>query len=121
MHSNFKAEMNLHLSFSLSPINFRNGDVLCGNISCGSYAGEGQRETTLTGRPGGSPEDRWMLTTRRDTDYLLRGRQPLRQDPWHRSEGLHPSDYPGPWCDSVVFVFMHCLISCGGELHLKML
>ena len=30
------------------------------------------------------------------TDYLLRGRQPLRQDPWHRSEGLHPSDCPGP-------------------------
>ena len=58
--------------------------------------GEGQRETTLTGRPGGSPEDGWMLTTRHDADYLLRGRQPLRQDPWHRSEGLHPSDCPGP-------------------------
>ena len=36
------------------------------------------------------------LTTRRDTDYPLRGRQPLRQDPWHCSEGLHPSDCPGP-------------------------
>ena len=36
------------------------------------------------------------LTTRRDTDYPLRGRQPLRQDPWHCSEGLHPIDCPGP-------------------------
>ena len=57
--------------------------------------GEGQRETTLTGRPSRSPED-GMLTTRHDADYLLRGRQPLRQDPWHRSEGLHLSDCPGP-------------------------
>ena len=55
-------------------------------------SGEGQRETTLTGRPSGSPEDGWMLTARHDTDYLLRGRQPLRQDPWHRSD----NDCPGP-------------------------
>ena len=60
-------------------------------LSLSSTVERGRGRSPLAGRRGGSPNG-WTLTTQHDTDYLLRGRQPLRQDPWHRSEGLPAQD-----------------------------
>ena len=49
-----------------------------------------------TPTPEGAEVDGTYAAGLTTTNYCLRGLQPLRQDPWHRSEGLHRSPGPGP-------------------------